>query len=245
MPIPKPADNAGNNRILAALPAGELEKLEAALEHVELDGGQVLWETDEKGEHLYFPTTSLVSLVYANENGTSISVATLGRSSVVGAAMVGAHVRTPDRAVVTFSGHAYRMQVSHANSELAECGDFHTLLLVYSNSLMIHISQNAICNRLHRIDQQLCRWLLGCFDELLTDSLSITHDQIAAILGVRRESISLALSQLQKSRLIKTSRGKIRMLNPERMADAACECYSVVKDHQERALKKYAEEHSS
>lgn len=245
MPIPKFVDNPRNNRILAALPERELDKLLPELEHVEYEKNEVLWETDEKGEHIYFPTTSLISLVYENETGTSVSIATLGRNGVVGAGLIGANVRGPDRAIVTHGGAAYRMKVSRVNNELAECGDFQALLLSYTNSLLTNVSQHAICNRLHRIDQQLCRWLLGCCDELQADSLSITHDQIAGILGVRRESVSLAASQLQKRKLIKTTRGKVRILNTDRLADAACECYSVVKKHLDQTLQQYASDHSS
>lgn len=245
MPIPKPLDNPRNNRILAALPSGELDKLEPVLEYVELENGTILWETDEIGEYLFFPTTSLISLLYENETGVSVSIATIGRSGVVGTGMVVGDLRTPDRAVVTYSGAAYRMKASLVKEELAECGDFHSILLNYTNSLLINISQNAICNRLHRIDQQFCRWLLDCRDELETDLLSLTHDQIAGILGVRRESISLAASQFHKIKLIRTSRGKVRILDPERLLSASCECYSVVKSHLDKALEKYAEQHRS
>jgi CRP-like cAMP-binding protein len=245
MPIPKTTDSPKNNRILAALPAAELEKLEPVLERVELERGSILWETDEKGEYLFFPTTSLVSLLYENESGISVSIATIGRSGVAGTGMVVGNIETPDRAIVTCGGGAYRMKASLVKEELADCGDFHTILLNYTNSLMIHISQNAICNRLHRIDQQFCRWLLDCRDELQTDSLSITHDQIASILGVRRESVSLAASQFHKTKLIRSGRGKVRILDPEQMANAACECYSVVKERLDQSLKAYAREHRS
>lgn len=243
MPIPKPIDSPRNNRLLAALPDGEFEKLLPVLEHVELEAGAILWETDEMGEYLYFPTTCLISLVYQNDAGVSVSVATFGRSGIAGTGMVVGSVRTPDRAVVTYGGAAYRMKASLVKNELADCGAFHALLLAYTNSLMTNISQHAICNRLHRIDQQLCRWLLDCKDDLQTDSLVITHDQIASVLGVRRESISLAAAQLQKSKIIRNSRGKIRILDTERLARAACECYSVVEQHLDEELKQYEREH--
>lgn len=243
MPIPKPGDDPTNNRILAALPESELDKLREELEHAELEADQVLWEPDEEADYLYFPTTSLISLVYENDAGSSISIATLGRSGVAGIGLITGNVRTPDKAVVLYGGSSYRMKASRVENELKECGDFHALLVTYTHSLLVHISQNAICNRLHRIERQLCRWLLDCRDELQTDVLSVTHDQIASLLGVRRESISLAAAQLQKRKLIKTNRGKIRILDAEGIRSAACECYAIVNDHLNQALKEYSAEH--
>lgn len=245
MPIPKPADTPRNNRLLAAMPDRELERLAPVLEYVELETGSILWETDESGEHIYFPTTSLISLVYENDAGVSASIATLGRRGIVGTGMIVGNIRTPDRALVTYGGGAYRMKASLVRNELADCGAFHSLLLTYTNSLMTSIAQHAICNRLHRIDQQLCRWLLDCQNDLQTDVLSITHDQIACVLGVRRESVSLAAAQLQKAKAIKTGRGRIRISDRDRLANAACECYSVIDEHLEQALKQYSNEQSS
>ncbi len=245
MPLPKLADTPRNNRILAALSDPEMEEVGPKLEHVRLETEQILWETDERGSHLYFPTTSLISLVYETDTGMSVSIATLGRSGIVGAGLIGGNVRTPDRAVVTYGGSAYRIKVAQVDNELADCGDFHKLLLAYTNSLMTKISQNAICNRLHRIDQQLSRWLLDCHDELATDSLAFTHDQIACILGVRRESISLAASQLQKGKIIKTSRGKVHISNPAQLSKTSCECYSIVREHLDKTLARYTSEHSA
>lgn len=238
MPVLKTETSPKDNLVLAALPDAELAKLVAELEHVAVADGDVLWEAGEKGDHLYFPTTAMISLVYEHQSGNSISVATLGRDGIAGMYII-AGIRMPDRAIVQCGGEAYRMRSSKVKNELAECGDFHALLLSYTNSLLVQISQNSICNRLHRIDQQLSRWLLECRDKLRTDSLSLTHDQIAGVLGVRRESVSLAAARLQKENLIKIGRGKIEIVNAGRLEKASCECYAVIKNHFEAALKEY------
>lgn len=245
MPVPKPVDTPTNNLLLAALPKGEFENLIPMLEHIELKAGQTLWEAGEKGKHLYFPTTSLISLNYESDSGSSISIATLGRNGIAGTGFVMGNVRTPDRGVVQYTGSAYRIKAESAETELAECGDLQALLITYTQALMTKISQNAICNRLHRIDQQLCRLLLDFSDELQTETFNLTHDVVASVLGVRRESVSLAAGQLQKRKLIKVSRGTLRIADRKQLSSAACECYSVVKTQLDQSLAKYTSEHMS
>lgn len=245
MPVPKLVDTPENNLLLAALPRAEFEKIVGVLEYVELESGRILWEPDEKGTHIYFPTSSLISLNYESDSGSSISVATLGRNGIVGTGIVMGNVRTPDRAVVHYTGYAYRMKAHSVKTELAECGDFQALLMTYTQALMTKISQNAICNRLHRIDKQLCRLLLDFQDELQTDTFVMTHDLVAGVLGVRRESVSLAAGTLQKQKLIKATRGKIRIINSESLRVTACECYSVAKAQLDHCITKYSSEHSS
>lgn len=245
MPPPKLADTPSNNLLLDALPKSEFEKLLTMLEHVELEAGRVLWESDEKGRHLYFPTTSLISLNYEGDSGSSISIATIGRTGIVGTGIVMGNVRTPDRAVVHYEGFAYRIKAKIALTEVEACGDLQALMMTYTQALMTKISQNAICNRLHRIDQQLCRLLLDFSDELQTETFDLTHDVLASILGVRRESISLAAGQLQKRKLIKASRGRLRIVDRQALLTAACECYEVAKAHLDLSLSQYRSEHAS
>lgn len=239
MPIPAGIEAVASNKFLAALPENEFGKIKGSLEHVELEAEDSLWERDEKGKHLYFPTTALISLLYESENGNSLSIATIGRTGIVGTNLVLGDARTPDRAIVQYSGAAFRMDVESAEQELANCGDFQSLLMVYTQVLIIKISQNAICNRLHRIEQQLARWILDCCDDLESAELAMTHDQIAAALGVRRESISLAMAQLQSKKLINGGRGRIKICDAPGLRSAACECYSLVKQQLDTCLKKY------
>lgn len=244
MPIPKPADTPENNLLLAALPASDFADLAPILEYVELGSGETLWAADQKGKHLYFATTALISLNYESDNGSSISIATLGRKGIVGTGIVMGNVRTPDRAVVQHDGGAYRMKAETVKNELAECGNFQSLLTTYTQALMTKIAQNAICNRLHRIDQQLCRLLLDFSDELQTETFNLTHDVVASVLGVRRESVSLAAGQLQKRKILRASRGKLQILDRDAILHAACECYSVAKTHFDESLRKFIAEHN-
>lgn len=227
------------NLVLGALPDRELERLMLRLERVELVDEQVLWESDEKGEHLYFPVSSLISLMYESDNGSTLSIASIGRHGVVGTAIVMSNIKTPDLATVTRGGAAFRLKAESVQKEFAECSDFQALLVAYTQSLIVKISQNAICNRLHRIDQQLCRWLLDWHDELKSRDVEMTHEQIARILGVRRESVSLAASELQKQKLAKGGRGKIRLVDLEGLEKSACECYKVIKDQDFQSLKAF------
>lgn len=244
MPIPKPVDTPENNLFLAALSRVAFEQLLPMLEHVELEPAQTLWGSEQKGSYLYFPTTSLISLNYESDTGSSVAIATIGRNGIVGTNLVLGNIRTPDKAVVQYRGSAYRMRTEVVENELAECGEFHTLLVTYSQALLTIISQNAICNRLHRIDQQLCRLLLDLSDNLQVDSFELTHDSIAAVLGVRRESVSLAAGQLQKRKILKVTRGKIRILDEAALSSASCECFQVTTSHTQQTLRKYSSDHN-
>ncbi len=245
MPVAKAFDSPTNNSLLAVLPRREFENIVPELEHQQVESGKTLCESGEKADYIYFPTSCLISLNYESDNGTSISIATIGRNGIVGTGVAMGNVRSPDRAIVQYNGCVYRMKAASVENELAECGDFQALLMTYTQALMTKISQNAICNRLHRIDQQVCRVLLEFSDELRTDVLKMTHDLIAGILGVRRESVSLAAGNLQKRQLITATRGEIRITNQEGLLSAACECYSVAKDHLKQCLEKYSAEHTS
>ena len=222
----KPTDNL----VLASLPEKELKRLMDRLKLTELSDEEILWESEENGEYLYFPVSALISLTYESDNGNSVSIATIGRHGVVGAGIVMSSIRSPDKATVIRGGEVFRLKASSVKKELAECGDLHALLSAFTQSLMVKISQNAICNRLHRIEQQLCRWLLEWRDELKTCDVEMTHEQIAQILGVRRESISLAASELQKQKFISAGRRKIRLNDLDGLERSACECYSVIKE---------------
>ncbi|MBK9152955.1 MAG: Crp/Fnr family transcriptional regulator [Chloracidobacterium sp.] len=211
------------------------------LEHIELEPGSVLWESDQKTNYLYFPVSGLISLVYESDTGSSVSIGLIGRSGIVGTGIMTGNVRTPDRALVIYQGDAYRMKAASVLDEMADCGAFQGLLLAYTHAFMVQVSQNAICNRLHRIEQQLGRLLLEIRDQIDKDELKITHDVLAGILGVRRESVSLAASSLQRRKLIKASRGRVEIKDRDGLEHAACECYSIVNDQLEQCLTRYTE----
>ncbi|MEO7674594.1 MAG: Crp/Fnr family transcriptional regulator [Pyrinomonadaceae bacterium] len=235
--------NALGNRLLAALPKGEFEKIEPSLELVERENGDVLWEVEEKRKHLYFPTSMLICLLHETDRGLSAEVGVVGHEGVAGVSLFMGDPKMADRAVVQRGGVAYRMKSKAVKEEFAACGDFQDLLMSYTQSLITHISQTAVCYRLHSIDQQLARWLLINNDHQGSKTFEMTHEQIASILGVRRESVSVAAGKLQDLGLIKCGRGRIKLVDRKGMEGLTCECYSVVKENYERMLKDYTSQH--
>ena len=235
-------DTPALNRLLAALPFAEWEQIRDACTIVEIEKGQVLWEAEEKGKYIYFPIDSLVSLMYESSEGDSIAVATIGRHGIAGTSIV-MGLKTPDRAVVSYTGTAYQMGSGVVRKELSECGDFQDLLMTYNQGLLTQIAQNAICYRLHLIDHQLCRLLLEMTDELKTETFHVTHAEIAEVLGVRRESVSVGLSDLNKQGVIETGRSRVTIANPKKLRSIVCECHDVVIECRDRILNKYKAEH--
>jgi CRP-like cAMP-binding protein len=213
--------------------------LKANLEPVTLSLGEVIYESGEQLEHIYFPTTAIISLLYIMENGSTAEIGMAGNDGLVGIALYMGGSTTPSRAVVQSAGEAYRMPSRALNEEFGLGGVFQKILLRYTQSLMTQISQTAVCNRLHSVEQQLCRWLLINHDLLQSNKLIMTHDLIANMLGVRREGVSIAAGHLQKQGLIKYVRGTITMLDRAALERAACECYRVVKEEYDRLLGKY------
>jgi CRP-like cAMP-binding protein len=173
------------------------------------------------------------------ENGSTAEIGMAGNDGLVGIALYMGGSTTPSRAVVQSAGNAFRMPSTALKNEFSRGGVFQKILLRYTQSLMTQISQTAVCNRLHSVEQQLCRWLLINHDLLQTNKLIMTHDLIANMLGVRREGVSIAAGHLQKEGLIKYVRGTITMLDRDALERAACECYRVVKDEYDRLLGKY------
>jgi CRP-like cAMP-binding protein len=243
MPKTKPQEAALKNRLLDALPAGEFKKIRPSLELVDLAAGDVLWEAEEKRQHIYFPTTALICLLYDSDEGVSVEAGIAGCHGLVGVStfMSGAGLTT--RAMAVIGGEALRMKASDVKSEFSECGDFQEICMYYTEAFIAQISQTAICNRLHSVDQQICRFLLYLHDHKRSKNFAMTHDQIAQVLGVRRETVSLGAGQLQNSGLIEYSRGKIKMLDRKGIENTACECYRVETDHYKRVLGKYISKH--
>ena len=224
MPVIKLTNNALMNHLLAALPADEFARLKPDLEPVSLTLGEVLYESGDKMTHIYFPTTAIISLLYIMENGSTAEIGMAGNDGLVGIALYMGGSTTPNRAVVQSAGNAFRLRSKALKFEFGLGGTFQNILLRYTQYLMTQISQAAVCNRLHSVEQQLCRWLLINHDLLQTNKLIMTHDLIANMLGVRREGVSIAAGHLQDKKLIKYVRGTITMLDRKKLEDDACEC---------------------
>ena len=235
----KHTDNALMNHLLAALPADEFETLKPNLERVSLALGEVIYESGEMLEYVFFPTTAIISLLYIMENGSTAEIGMTGNDGLVGVALFMGGSTTPNRAVVQSAGNAFRLRAKALRFEFHLSGVFQKVLLRYTQYLMTQISQTAVCNRLHSVEQQLCRWLLINHDLLQSNKLIMTHDLIANMLGVRREGVSIAAGHLQKMKLIKYVRGTITILDREGLETTACECYQVVQEEYDRLLGTY------
>ncbi len=236
MPIQTQSLSPTENQLLAALPEAELNRLLPNMELVSLTLGQVIYESGGHMTHVYFPTDSIISLLYLMENGATAEIGVTGYEGMVGIALFMGGDTTPNRAVVQSAGSAYKMKAKALQAEFFLGGVFQQLLLRYTQALITQISQTAVCNRLHSIEQQLCRWLLLSYDRLHSDKLVMTHNLIANMLGVRREGITLAAKQLQDRGLITYVRGTITLLNRPKLEATVCECYQVVKKEYDRLL---------
>lgn len=232
-------DEGLRNHLLAALPREEFARIEPDLETVAFALGDVLYESGDKLTHVYFPTTAIISLLYIMQSGATAEIGIAGNNGLVGIAIFMGGETTSNRAIVQSAGDAVRMNGGAVKTAFALGGVFQNVLLRYTQSLMTQISQTAVCNRLHSVEQQLCRWLLINHDQLQTDKLVMTHDLIANMLGVRREGVSIAAGHLQDRGLIKYVRGTITMLDRAGLEAAVCECYQVVVDEYDRLLGEY------
>jgi CRP-like cAMP-binding protein len=239
MPTAKHTDDARMNHLLAALPDEEFTRLKPNLQPVSLPLGKVIYESGEQLDYVYFPTTAIISLLYIMENGSTAEIGMAGNDGLVGISLFMGGSTTPNRAVVQSAGNAYRLKARELKFEFHLSGEFQNILLRYTQYLMTQISQTAVCNRLHSVEQHLCRWLLINHDLLQTNKLIMTHDLIANMLGVRREGVSIAAGNLQKKGLIKYVRGTITILDRKGLETAVCECYQVVKEEYDRLLGKY------
>lgn len=227
------------NHLLAALPDEDFVRINAQLETVSLRLGQVLYESGDRMTHIYFPTTAIISLLYIMQNGGTAEIGIAGNNGLVGIALFMGGDTTSNRAVVQSAGQAVRMEADALRAEFKRGGVFQDLLLRYTQALMTQISQTAVCNRLHHVEQQLCRWLLINHDQLPADKLVMTHDLIANMLGVRREGVTIAAGHLQNLGLIRYSRGTVTILDRKGLERVCCECYKVVSDEYDRLLGQY------
>ena len=223
------------NHLLASLPAGEWSRWKSQLEEVEMPLGEVLYESGATLKHVYFPTTSIVSLLYVMENGASAEIAVVGNEGIVGISLFMGGESTPSRAVVQSAGQGLRMKSQVIKKEFKQGPVLH-LLLRYTQALITQMAQTAVCNRHHTLDQQLCRWLLLSMDRLQGNELVMTQELIANMLGVRREGVTEGALKLQKAELIRYSRGRITVLDRPGLEQRSCECYAVVKKEYDRLL---------
>jgi CRP-like cAMP-binding protein len=224
------------NHLLAALSDAEFERLAGHLELVPMPLGEVLYESGGLLPYVYFPTTSIVSLLYVFEDGASAEIAVVGNDGILGVSVFMGGETTPSRAVVQSAGHGYRLPAQRLKQEFNRIGPMLHLLLRYTQALITQMAQTAVCNRHHSIEQQLCRWLLLSLDRLSSNSLVMTQELIANMLGVRREGVTDAAGHLQRAGLINYSRGHIEVIDRAGLEKAVCECYGVVKLEFDRLL---------
>src|SRR5450432_671629 len=217
------------NYLLAALPAAEFERLAPHLELVPMLLGESLYEPGSQLQHVYFPTTAVVSLLYFLESGSSAGIAGVGNEGILGISLFMGGDTTPSSAVVQIAGHGYRLPGRLLKEEFNRGGLMQRLLLRYTQALLTEMAQTAACNRHHSVQQQLCRWLLLTLDRSPSNELVMTQDLVASMLGVRREGITEAAGNLQRAGLIRYRRGHIAVLGRAGLEADACECYAVVK----------------
>jgi len=228
--------DARTNLLLAALPDEDYGRLLPSLEFVNLSLGEILYDSGDEMPYLYFPITSIVSLLYTTESGSTAEMGMVGRCGVVGISVFLGGGTTPNQAVVQIAGGAFRIKAKIIREEFAQGGALQRISLRYTQSLLTQISQVSVCNRLHTFEQRLCRWLLFSHDCVIKDEIVLTQEIISHLLGVRREGVTVVAGRLQDAGLISYVRGHIRILDRQGLEKNTCECYEVVKHESERLL---------
>jgi len=235
-----PEHDPRKNHILDALPVDERDRLFPHMKTIEMPLGTVLYESGAALRDIYFPIDSIVSLLYVLKNGASAEIAVVGNDGAIGVALFMGGETTPNRAVVQSAGSAYRLPGQRLKDEFNRNGNLLRVLLLYTQSLITQMAQTAVCNRHHSVDQQLCRWLLLSLDRLSSDTLTMTQELMANMLGVRREGVTVAAGKLQELGVIKYSRGRITVLDRPKLESLSCECYAVVKKETDRLRSPHA-----
>ena len=224
------------NHLLAAFSAAEQERIYPHLQLVPMPLGKVLYESGDVLRYVYFPTNSIVSLLYVLADGASAEISVVGNEGLIGIALFMGGETTPSRAIVQSAGFAYRLIGQQLKDEFHRSGELQLLLLRYTQALITQMAQTAVCNRHHSVDQQLCRWLLLSLDRLASNELIMTQELIANMLGVRREGVTEAAGKLDKLGVIRYARGRITVLDRKKLEQLCCECYAVVKKETDRLL---------
>lgn len=227
------------NRLLQALPRVVLKRLLPSAELVDLQLGEVLYESSKTIQWVYFPTTAIASMLYVLENKASAEIAIVGNEGMLGVFLFMSGRNSPSKTVVQIAGQAYRFSSAQIKSEFYRAGSLFTLLLHYVQALITQMTQTAVCNRHHSLDQQLCRWLLLSLDRAPGDELVMTHKLISAMLGVRRVGVTVAAGKLQDAGLIQYTRGTIKVLDRGGLEDLVCECYPVVRKEFSQLLENW------
>src|ERR1700733_8161240 len=228
------------NHLLAALSPTERERIYAHLQLVEMPLGKILYESGDVLRYVYFPTNSIVSLLYVLADGASAEISVVGNEGLIGIALFMGGETTSSRALVQSAGFAYRLSGQELKDEFHRNGEVQVLLLRYTQALITQMAQTAVCNRHHTVDQQLCRWLLLSLDRLPSNELVMTQELIANMLGVRREGVTEAAGKLEKLGVIRYARGRITVLDRPRLEQLCCECYAVVRKESDRLLPRTA-----
>lgn len=234
--LPALPHNPNQNHLLAAMLDADFARLAPYLEQVPMLLGDVIYDSGDKLQHVYFPTTAIVSLHYLLENGGSSEIAGVGNEGMVGVSLFMGGNSTPSRAVVQTGGVGFRLKAHLLMEEFDRAGPVMRLLLRYTQALLTQMSQTAVCNRHHTVEQQLCRWLLLTMDRLPNRELTMTQELIANMLGVRREGVTEAAGRLQARGFISYRRGHISVQSRTGLEDTVCECYGVVKKEFARLL---------
>lgn len=232
-------ETSPSNRLLGALSDEALNRLSINLEPVDMHLGQVLYEAGEELKYVYFPVTSIVSLLCILESGASAEIAMVGNEGIVGVSMFMSGKTSMNRAVVQSAGAGYRLKTKFLKKEFSLSGSMTQLLLRYTQALITLMAQTAVCNRHHSLEQQFCRWLLLSLDRLESNELLVTQELIANMLGVRRETVTEAAGKLQRLGAIHYQRGHITVLDRTKLETHSCECYQVVKNEFDRLLNQY------
>lgn len=231
-PLPQPK----HNHLLAALSSDVQGRVFPHLELVPLRLRELIYESRRPMRHIYFPTDSIISLQYMMEDGASTGILVVGNEGLLGINLIMTEQSAPSRSVVQSAGHAYRIPVQQVKAEFKRHGQLLELMLSYTQALITQVSQTAVCNRRHSVDQQLCRWLLLSMDRLSHNHLTMTQEFISDMLGVRREGVTVAAGKLQEQGVISYQRGLIRVLDREKLESLSCECYGVVKKETDQML---------
>jgi CRP-like cAMP-binding protein len=229
-------EQARRNHLLAALPATELASLASQMSMESLNLGDSIYESGAPLKQVFFPTSSVISLLYVMLDGSSAEIAVVGWEGVVGVSLFMGGNTTPSRAIVQSAGQSLVLSAKHVHDEFARGGPLHSLLLKYTQALITQMAQTAVCNRHHSVDQQLCRWLLLSLDRLNSNQLLMTQQLIADMLGVSRGGVTEAAGKLQAAGIIDYSRGRITVIDRLALEDAVCECYDVVRREYDRLL---------
>jgi len=228
--------HAADNRLLSSLSPTDWERLRPAAQYVSLSAGQVLYESSGRTDHIYFPTTAVISCLYTTRDGSIAEISLVGNDGLIGLCLLLGGDTTPYRAVVQISGNALRVPAKLMQAEFARGGQLQQSLLLYTQGLLTRISQRAVCNCLHSVEKRLCHWLLVCHDRVEGSEILMTQEYIANMLGGRRESVTVAAGRLQEAGLIHYSRGHITVVNRNGLEELVCECYRTVEDEIERLV---------